>query len=338
MLSRNTLSLSTIDSRLTTPVLFIIFNRPETTQQVFDAIRAARPQRLYIAADGPRKNILGESEKCNEVKRIATAVDWDCQVHTLFREENLGCGRGPCTAINWFFEHETEGIILEDDCLPSPSFFRFCAELLERYRHDTRVMEIGGNNLEEPLLRKEEYSFSFSNHTYIWGWATWRRAWKLQDFYMMHYSEIHEKRYLDSSYNSIYERDFYNYVFGKMHEGDEQTNSQNIWDYQWQFACKINSGLSIVPNKNLVTNLGFGANATNTLNPKGVGYDLTLEEMEFPLKCPEFMMVDQAKDSLVFKLVSTSASSRARSQVKSLFSKRFLEKIVKPLMSAFQSD
>lgn len=329
------MSLIVLKPPLTTSILFIIFNRPETTQQVFDAIRLARPERLYIAADGPRKSVPGELEKCSKAKKIATAVDWDCQVHTLFREENLGCGRGPCTAINWFFEHETEGIILEDDCLPSPSFFTFCTELLERYRYDTRVMDIGGNNLEEPRLRNDEYSFSFSNHIYIWGWATWRRAWKLQDFHMSHYHEINTKRYLDSSYNSIYERDFYQYVFGKMYDGDEQTNSQRIWDYQWQFACKIHSGLSIVPSKNLVTNLGFGISATNTLNPKGVGHDLVLEEMEFPLRYPEFMMADQGKDSQVFKLVCTSASSRVRSQVRSLLPKRLLEKILKPLMSVF---
>jgi hypothetical protein len=318
-----------------TAVLFIIFNRPENTQQVFDAIKKAKPTRLYIAADGPRRDILGEDQICEEVRKIATDIDWDCQVRTLFREENLGCGKGPCTAITWFFEHETEGIILEDDCLPSPSFFSFCSELLEHYRYDTRIMEIGGNNLEEPHLRNKEYSFGFSNQIYIWGWATWRRAWKLHDFDMSHYDEVYKKRYLDSSYKSIYERDFYQYVFGKMYEGDERTNSRTIWDYQWQFACKINSGLTIVPNKNLVSNLGFGINATNTLNPKGVGHDLVLETMEFPLCYPEFMMVDQIKDSQVFRRVCTSVSSRFRSQVKNLLPKHLVEKLVKPLMLAF---
>jgi hypothetical protein len=324
------------DAPLATPVLFINFNRPESTRKVFNAIRQARPTRLYVAADGPRKEILGESQLCKEVRAIATSVDWDCDVKTLFSDENLGCGKGPCTAINWFFEHETEGIILEDDCLPSPSFFPFCTELLQRYRFDTRVMEIGGNNLEEPHLRDKEYSFRFSNQTYIWGWATWRRAWKLHDFNMCHYEEVYKKRYLDSSYNSIYERDFYQYIFGKMYEGDERTSSRTIWDYQWQFACKIHSGLTIVPNKNLVTNLGFGIGATNTRNPKGVGHDLTLETMEFPLRYPEFMMVDRLKDSQVFKKVCTSASSRFRSQVKNLLPKQVVENFVKPLVAAFE--
>lgn len=324
--------------KLNTAVLFVVFNRPETTRQVFNSIRNAKPSRLYIAADGPRHDRLGEGEKCEEVKQIATNIDWECEVHTLFRQENLGCGKGPCTAITWFFEHETEGIILEDDCLPSPTFFRFCSELLEHYRDDTRVMEIGGNNFEAPHLRDTEYSFGFSNHTYIWGWATWRRAWKFHDFHMSHYTEINKKRYLDSSFNSIYERDFYQYVFGKMYEGDLRTNSKTIWDYQWQFACKIHSGLIIVPNSNLVVNLGFGTHATNTLNPKGVGHNLILESMEFPLKYPEFMIVDKEKENKVFKAVCTSPASRFRSRIKNLLPRRVMEKFVKPLMSAFTDE
>jgi len=320
---------------VTTPVLFIIFNRPEITRQVFEAIRKERPTRLYIAADGPRENRPGELEKCEEARSIASAVDWDCDLHTLFRDENLGCGRGPSTAISWFFEHETEGIILEDDCLPSPTFFRFCAELLERYRYDTRVMEIGGNNLEAVQWREKEYSYVFSDLIYIWGWATWRRAWKLHDFYMTQYKEVKAKRYLDSSFETIYERDFYQYVFEKMYKGDKRTNSKTIWDYQWQFACKINSGLVIVPNCNLVNNLGFGQHATNTLNPKGVGHDLLLEAMEFPLKHPEFVMVDHLRDRRVFKTVSTTYSSRIRSQIKNILPKPVLEKLVRPLMYLF---
>ncbi len=323
------------ESPLTTPVLFIIFNRPDTTRLVFDAIKKARPTRLYIAADGPRSTKLGEDQKCEEVRRIVQDVDWDCSVKTLFRSSNLGCGKGPCTAITWFFEHETEGIILEDDCLPSPSFFRFCAELLERYRYDTRVMEIGGNNLEEEELRQEEYSYRFSNLIHIWGWATWRRAWQFQDFHMSHYLEVNQKGYLLASYDTIYERDYYQYIFEKMHTGDEVTNSSTIWDYQWQFACKINSGLIIVPNRNLIHNLGFGEHATNTLNPTGVGHNLKLEEINFPLLHPEFFMVDKLKDRHVFNKVCTSRSSRIKSQVKHLIPQRLVESVIKPFMAAF---
>src|SRR4051812_29566436 len=182
-------------TKLHTPVLFVIFNRPETTRQVFEAIRTAKPSRLYIAADGPRKNKPGEDQKCQEAREIVKAVDWDCEVKTLFSKENLNCGRGPATAFTWFFEHEEEGIILEDDCLPTQSFFRFCQELLERYRYDYRVMHIGGNNFLNGWQRDQDYSYYFSLSGHIWGWATWRRAWQMFDYKLSLYEKIKEKKY-----------------------------------------------------------------------------------------------------------------------------------------------
>lgn len=326
--------LSTFSASLTTPVLFMIFSRPETTRQVFEVIRMARPTRLYVAADGPRSNKIGEAAKCEEAKSIIDGVDWECEVHTLYRTENLGLGQALSSAITWFFEHEEEGIILEDDCLPSMSFFTFSSQLLEKYRDDARVMEIGGNNFEGST-QPDEYSYRFSNLTYIWGWATWRRAWKLFDFKMNHYPEVNIKQYLAGAFGSIYERDYYNYVFKKMHQGDEKISSRTIWSYQWQFACKINSGLIIVPNRNLIKNLGFGEYATNTLNPTAVGYDLSVEFMEFPLRHPELIMVDNERESQVFKLVCTSPSSRIKSRIKNVLPDKVVDKLVKPLMSLF---
>lgn len=330
----NTAITSSSDTAEDTPVLFIIFNRPDLTRQVFESIRKAAPSRLYIAADGPREHILGEAEKCKEARSITSEIDWDCQVRTLFRDENLGCGKGPTAAITWFFSLEAEGIILEDDCLPSPDFFLFCTELLKRYRNDTRVMQIGGNNFETADHRDDEYSYRFSNQISIWGWATWRRAWKFHDFNMGFYKEITQKKYLDASFTSIYERDYYQYIFQKMHEGDDQTNSRTIWDYQWQFACKINSGLVIIPGRNLVHNLGFGLNATNTLNPTGVGHNLELETLEFPLRHPEFVMVDEQKDNQLFKVICTSKSSRLKSRIKSIVPRPVFE-FVRPIMQLF---
>ena len=321
---------------LTTPILFIIFNRPSTTRRVFAAIKEAKPTKLYIAADGPRSDRPDDVDKCAEAKYIATDIDWPCEVHTLFRDKNLGCGEAPSNAISWFFENEPEGIILEDDCLPSPSFFKFTSELLQRYRYDTRVMEIGGNNLETPDSRDQEYSYSFSNHTYIWGWATWRRAWKFHDFEMNHYKEIARKKYLDHYYTSSVERDFFNYIFEKMFEGDDKTNRKTIWDYQWQFACTIHSGLIIVPNRNLVRNLGFGTDATNTLKPNGFGYDLVLEQIDFPLIHPEFVMVDKSRDNRIFRMVNSSPSSRLKSNLKNVIPKPILKNVFKPLMLLFK--
>jgi hypothetical protein len=263
----------------------------------------------------------------------------------MFREENFGCGKGPATAITWFFEHESEGIIIEDDCLPSRSFFYFCSELLERYRYDTRVMEIGGNNFEKLSMRRTEHSYFFSNMTYIWGWATWRRAWDLFNYEMRHYGEIANKGYLSDQYDFNYEREHFNYIFEKMYKGDRQLSRKTVWDYQWQFAIKINSGLIIVPERNLVRNLGFGADATNTLDPTGAGHDLKLEEMDFPLKHPEFMMVEKKRDRWYFNFICTSRAFRIRSNIKNLIPKRlfqlalpFYQKFLRFNTSEFRKD
>lgn len=169
-----------LNTKGTPPVLFLVFNRAHTTVRVFEAIRQARPARLYVAADGPRPVREGEAERCAEVRRIATNVDWDCEVHTLFRDENLGCRHAVSSAITWFFVYEEEGIILEDDCIPNQSFFLYCAELLERYRDDERIMCITGDNFQKTM---EGYPFGYYFYIYnhCWGWASWRRAWSHYD-------------------------------------------------------------------------------------------------------------------------------------------------------------
>ena len=187
---------------LNTPVLFLIFNRPDTTQLVFDAIRQAKPSQLYVAADGPRENKPGETEKCEQTRRIIGTVDWDCEVATLFRENNLGCKQAVSSAIDWFFSNAEEGIILEDDCFPSHSFFIYCQELLEYYRYDTRIMQICGLNVLREWNRNG-YGYYYSNYGPVWGWASWRRAWKYYDVHMELWPEIREKRlYEDFCQNS----------------------------------------------------------------------------------------------------------------------------------------
>src|SRR5688572_20455468 len=271
------------------PVLFMVFNRPDTTQKVFEAIRREKPKRLFVAADGPRSNKPGEREKCEEVRAIATSVDWECDVKTLFRKENLGCGRAPAEAISWFFDHVEEGIILEDDCLPSHDFFLYCQELLERFRYDTRVMEIGGNNLLEPEYRDNQYSYYFSNHNMIWGWATWRRAWKMYDFEMNLYKKLRNSQYLECFFHTDQEFSYFKYIFDKT---ISDIKTITWWDYQWEFIRRANAGLTIVPQKNLVINLGLGSNATHTLDAKGPGAELKMETITFPLKHPEFVVAD----------------------------------------------
>ena len=163
------------NATFTTPVLFLIFNRPDTTKQVFSAIQKARPPRLYVAGDGPRPEQSNEAEICEIVRSIATNVDWDCEVKTLFRDHNFGCRLAVSQAISWFFENEPEGIILEDDCLPSQSFFWFCQELLEDFRNDKQVGAICGFYSNE-LDYKPSASYFFSRYMRVWGWAGWRRT------------------------------------------------------------------------------------------------------------------------------------------------------------------
>lgn len=294
-----------------TAVLLVIFNRPETTRRVFEAIRRIKPPRLYIAADGPRKNVKADILNCRETRKIANEVDWNCEVKTLFRDENLNCGIGPSSAFSWFFEHETEGIILEDDCLPTDSFFWFCEELLERYRDDTRVMHIGGNNFLNGWQHDENYSYYFSRNGHIWGWATWRRAWKLYDYQMKLYRRIRSKGYFNGFFVNPLEK------FYRLRKFDLTTSRQKVdwWDYQWDFARFVNSGLAIVPQKNLVTNLGFGKNATHTTNGNSERAELRAFNMEMPLRHPPFMIRDVQSDRRYFSyLMKDIISSKLKLQ------------------------
>ena len=225
---------------------------------MFEAIREAKPPRLYVAADGPRADNPAEAEKVKQVRRIATQVDWDCEVKTLFRDNNLGCKYAVSGSVDWFFENEEEGIILEDDCLPSQSFFWFCEELLDRYRNDMRIMIISGYNKQE-MWNQDKYDYFFSNFGGIWGWASWRRAWNLYDLDMKELESFIENNYfeflLGEKLGNIRKNQMINVI----------QNNVDTWDYQWGFARHLNSGLACVPSKNLVENIGLGPEATHTI-------------------------------------------------------------------------
>lgn len=282
---------------LHTAVLMVIFNRPQTTKIVFEAIRKAKPPRLYVAADGPRIGVDSDIVNCREAREIIKGVDWSCEVKTFFRDEDLGCGMGPSTAFSWFFEHEEEGIILEDDCVPSQNFFWFCEELLERYRHDSRVMHIGGNNFLNGWQKDDDYSYYFSKSGHIWGWATWRRAWKMFDYNITLYNKLKKKNYFENFFMNSLEK------FYRLKKFEMTVNSTKIdwWDYQWDFARYVNSGLAIVPRKNLIKNIGFGANATHTHNSNHQNANMVADDIEFPLRHPPFMIRDFASDKKYFK-------------------------------------
>lgn len=282
---------------LNTPVLFIIFNRPETTQEVFNAIRKIRPLRLYVAADGPRPTVQTDIERCAQARKIIEQVDWDCEVKTQFRDKNLNCGLGPSTAMTWFFENEEEGIILEDDCLPSESFFWFCQELLEKYRHDSRVMHIGGNNFLDGLTNDSKYSYYFSRSGHIWGWATWRRAWKHFDYNISLYEKVKGNGFFNNYYLNWMEK---SYRLRKFEATVAKRGHVDWWDYQWDFARITNSGLAIVPHKNLVRNLGFGLGATHTTNGSSRNANLEAQDLQFPLQHPPSVIRDIANDRKYF--------------------------------------
>jgi hypothetical protein len=312
-----------LENYLDTPILFLIFSRPDTTRTVFEAIRRARPKRLFIAADGPRAHKPGEAEKCEESRKVADEVDWPCEVHTLFRSENLGCGRGVSGAITWFFEHVEEGIILEDDTLPGPGFFRFCSELLEKYRNDTRVMAVSGSSLPSRLSDHSRYSYFFSNWDYIWGWATWRRAWKYYDYRMTNYDRMMKNGYFGGNYYSTFEKYFINHSYDLSYY---RNDAVTWWSYQWGYARKINSGLVAVPVKNFIVNIGLGVGATNTTAESRWNF-FKFEEMEFPLRHPDFVMVDRATDDEIFRRHFTTVFSRIKSRIKDRLPESVLKKL-----------
>jgi len=271
---------------MTPPILFLTFNRPDTTTRVFAAIRAAQPARLYVASDGPRADRMGEAELCAEVRRIATAVDWPCEVKTLFRDRNLGCRRAVSGAITWFFEHEEEGIILEDDCLPSPDFFPWCNAMLERYRDERQIMCVTGNNFQSDM-KGWPYSYYYSIFNHCWGWASWRRAWELYDTELQELDPERSVRHIDRLCGVRGFGKYWVQILERVKAG--QIDS---WAYIWTWSCFKQGGLTCTPKVNLVSNIGFGENASNTLNSESPhsnlrAYSLSLPFIAPPQKRPE---------------------------------------------------
>lgn len=235
------------------PVLFLFFNRPDTAESVFSVIRAARPSRLFLAADGPRPGVDGESDQCRLTReRVESLIDWPCEVHRLYRDDNLGCRAAVSSAINWFFSHVVEGIILEDDTLPNPSFFRFADAMLERYRGDGKVMHISGNNFQFGRIRGDGAYYA-SRFAHSWGWATWKNSWEKYDIQMNGFPEqwdqVTEGCNLDPSIAAWWKSNLIKCNAGEC----------NTWDYQWHYTVMKNKGLCLIPNINLVKNIGIGS-------------------------------------------------------------------------------
>lgn len=272
-----------------TPVLFLLYNRPEPARRVLAAIRQARPARLFVAVDGPRPDRPGDDRACRECRDLVAGVDWDCQVHTLFQEENLGCKQAVASALDWFFGQEEEGVVLEDDCLPGPDFFPFCAELLARFRHDPRVMAVSGSNFQFGQGPRE-HSYYFSRQVHVWGWATWRRAWALYDRDMARWPGFRRSQRLFDVFGRRVSQAYWTRIMDETFDGRFQT-----WDYQWMLACWAENGLCVLPRENLVANIGFDPRATHTTEPTPYA-DLPTGSLAFPLDHPPDLVPDREAD------------------------------------------
>lgn len=289
------------DWQLQKPVAFFVFNRPDTTERVFEEIRKARPPKLLVVADGPRPNKPGEAEKCEAVREIIEKVDWPCEVQKNYSDVNMGCKLRMSSGLDWVFENAEDAIILEDDCLPHPSFFRYCEELLEKYRYNENVMMISGcNRLKES--NADTSGYFFSKYPHIWGWASWRRVWKLYDVEMKLWPELRDSgRYNDfcASKEELY---FWKRYFDSVYNGSVDT-----WDAQVMFMSFCHKGLSIFPNVNLISNIGFGLNATHTTVASSPLANMNVEAIALPLRHPDEVVRDIIKDEIRRKIEYTSS-------------------------------
>jgi hypothetical protein len=303
------------DWNLKTPIAFIIFRRADNTERVFEAIRQAKPPKLLVVADGPRADRPGEAEKCAATRAIIDSVDWECEVIKNYSDVNMGMKQREVSGFNWIFGLVEEAIILEDDCLPHMTFFRFCEELLEYYRHDTRIMTISGDN--SPLgYRRTEDSYYFSHFSRTWGWATWRRAWEYYDVEMKKWPQVRDNNWLKDVLQDDKAVKRWTYLLQSTYEGYDK--KWDTWDYQWTLASWMQNGLTIIPNVNLITNLGFGAEGTLTKDAGNPRDNLPVQSLTFPLKHPPFMIRDTQADAFTQRNVYDVPSLFMRAKLKAI--------------------
>jgi hypothetical protein len=282
-----------------TPVALIIFNRPDATAKVFEQIARAKPARLFVIADGPRAGRAGEADKCAAARAVLERVDWPCDVARNYSETNLGVGTRPASGIQWVFEHVDRAIILEDDCVPHPTFFRYCEELLDRYADDERVMHISGDNWN---FGRDDFSYCFSAYCYSCGWATWRRAFQHYDPNTRLWGDLRDTSWLVDILGDAAAARFWAAKFDATYNDGIQTNG---WDWPWLFACWAHRGLSILPSTNLISNIGFTEDATHTTKQDDERAYVPSMAMPFPLQHPPYMVRNTDADRKIFAQVSS---------------------------------
>lgn len=278
--------------QLETPVALLIWKRPSTTEKVFEAIRKAKPSKLLVIANAPRPDRPDEVANAAATRAIIDRVDWKCEVLTNYAETFLSCKERIASGLDWVFENVEEAIIFEDDCIPDPTFFRFCSELLERYRDDERVVSIAGTSYQIPRDRTD-YSYYFSRYNLLWGWATWRRVWQNYDVDMKLWPQIRDSGWLNDALMDSRAAEHWSRTFQRTYEGFD------TWDDQWVLSCWINSGLTIIPEVNLVSNIGFGVESTHTKDTYDWRANMPTEPIAFPLRHPEFVLRDAKADSAI---------------------------------------
>jgi hypothetical protein len=278
---------------LETPVVIIAFNRPDKTQQLITALAKTAPPKVYTVIDGPRCE--SDINKCNKVRKLLQNLPWNCQSQPIVSESNLGCRRRVISGLDIVFEQEDSAIILEDDCLPDPSFFPFCQTLLQYYLNDQRVMHIGGNNFQQGILRGDA-SYYFSRHTHCWGWATWKRAWQSIDRTMEHWQTFKDLDGMADWSTDELEKEFYMKELQKCYDGEIDS-----WAYIWGYSCLLNHAFGIVPQRNLVSNSGFGEDATHTTIDQW--YSNLATDSIGSIRHPEFIIRNREADQFYFDKV-----------------------------------
>ena len=273
-----------------TPVVLIIFRRPDKTIQVLEKIRQVKPSKLFVICDAPRPEKTDEYEKCEQSRAIIDTVDWDCEVIKNYADTNLGSFRRIPTGLDWVFNQVEEAIILEDDCLPEITFFRFCEELLEYYKNDQRIMAISGDNFQLGNQRTQD-SYYFSRYTHSWGWATWKRAWKHFDMELSTWPDVQNKQLLRSILDNDRDVKYWTSILQNVYD-----SKIKAWDYRWTFATWLQNGLTILPNVNLISNIGFGEGATHTVSTKNPWINLPTQSISFPLQHTQFVIRDSIAD------------------------------------------
>lgn len=274
---------------MNSPIALLIFNRPDTTAQVFNVLRRVRPRTLYVIADGPRADHPHDAALCEAARALVTAPDWDCEIHTLFSDINLGAKQRVESGLDWVFAQVDQAIVLEDDCAPHPTFFPFCSELLTRYRDEPRILGISGSSMRAAPIAIPD-SYYFSRYAFIWGWATWARAWAHYDAEMREWPARRADDWLSTQLENPLAQRYWEMLFQKNYE------TPHTWDYTWIFSSWLANGLHITPRVNLVSNIGHGTAATHTVNARDPFANLPTQAMKFPMQHPNTLVRDAVQD------------------------------------------